>query len=58
MEQIFQQFANLDRAQSLDQEPEGASSIAVAGSVLKKLKIFKNKQGHLISNAYAAGEHV
>ncbi len=25
---------------------------------MKKLKIFKNKQGHLISNAYAAGEHV
>jgi hypothetical protein len=25
---------------------------------LKKLKIFKDRQGHLISNAYAAGEHV
>jgi len=27
-------------------------------SSLKKLKIFKDKQGNLISNAYAAGEHV
>ena len=25
---------------------------------MKKLKIFKDKQGRLISNAYAAGEHV
>ncbi len=32
--------------------------MAQAGSALKKLKIFKDKQGHLISNAYAAGEHV
>ena len=32
--------------------------MAMTGSAMKKLKIFKNKQGHLISNAYAAGEHV
>ena len=32
--------------------------MAMTGSAMKKLKIFKNKQGQLISNAYAAGEHV
>jgi hypothetical protein len=32
--------------------------MAITGSAMNKLKLFKNKQGQLISNAYAAGEHV
>jgi hypothetical protein len=39
-------------------ESEALQEDDTSANRLKKLKIFKNNRGELITNAYAAGEHV